>query len=71
MTKFYGTRMYDFLNKDSFKKYFDCHSLIGLPLRSLVGISAPAVLLEIGICREDKWQSLVEPIADSLCFLKG
>ena len=71
MTKFYGTRMYDFLNGDNFKKYFDCESLIGLPLRSLVGMTAPAIALEVGICREDKWQSLVEPVVDSLSFLKG
>jgi hypothetical protein len=64
-----GRKMYEYLNQDSFKKYFDCFVLKGLPISPLVGITAPAILLEIGICREDKWESLVRPIAESMGFL--
>lgn len=68
-TKFYGKKIFDHLSQPSFGRYFDCHPLLGLPVKSLVGISAPAILLEFGICREDKWGCLVDPIAESLKFL--
>jgi len=69
LTRFCGGMMYDYLNQDSLKRYFDCFSLQGLPLKALLGITAPAILLEIGICLENKWESLVEPVAASLSFL--
>ena len=70
-TRFCGRKMFDYLNQDSLKKYFDCYNLQGIPLRSLVGVTSPAILLELGICRENKWKSLVRPIAQSLSFLLG
>jgi hypothetical protein len=70
-TKIYGNKMYEYLNQTTFKRYFDCHPLRGMPLRALIGMTAPAVLLEIGICREKMWKSLVGPIVESLSFLKG
>lgn len=71
ITRFYGETMYDYLNQELFKKYFDCFPLQGLPIASMIGITAPAVLVEIGICRENKWKSLVGPIVDSLRFLSN
>lgn len=65
-----GTKMYEHLNQDFYKKYFECYELKGIPIKPLVGVFAPAVLLEIGICQENKWKSLVDPIVDSLTFLK-
>lgn len=69
MTRFFGRKMYEYLNQDKLKKHFDCYPLMGLPLRSLVGITSPAILLEVGICRENKWQSLIGAVVDSLSFL--
>lgn len=69
LTKFYGEQIFDYLNQDHFKKYFDCFPLQGLPLGGLIGITAPAILLEVGVCRENKWKSLVGPVVDSLRFL--
>jgi len=70
-TKKFGSKIYEYLNQDQFKKYFDCSPLIGIPTKHLSGIIAPAILLEIGICRENKWESMVEHISESLGFLKN
>lgn len=70
-TILYGNQMYEYLSQYKLKKYFDCYPLRGLPLKHLVGITAPAILLEIGLCRENKWRSLVRPIANSLSFLEN
>lgn len=51
------------------QKLFDFHGLFGVPIKPLVGITAPALLLEIGINDDEKWQNLIEPIVDSLSFL--
>jgi len=69
-TRFYGNKMCEHLSQDSFSRYFNCHDLIGLPLKNLVGVKAKvSILLEVGICREDKWKSLVKPIVDSLLLV--
>lgn len=68
-TRFYGKRLYDYLSADRFSRYFDCYPLKGLPLVSLVGITAPAIVIEIGICQQDKWKSLVQPIVGGVCSL--
>ena len=70
-TKKFGSQVHEYLNQNQFKKYFDSHPLSGMPIKHLSGIIAPAILLEIGICRENKWESLVEHIADSLNFLNN
>lgn len=66
----YGGLMFSHMNSNRFKKYFDCYPLKGMPLKYLVGITSPAVLVELGVCRENKWKNLVVPIAESLSFLK-
>ena len=69
LSQSYGEKIASSLKQHT--KYFDTNVLTGLPLKSLVGVTAPAVLLEIGICREDRWKALVEPVAESLKFLGG
>jgi len=64
-----GKRMFEHLNQECFKKHFDCNRPLGLPLKKMFGVEAPAILLEVGVCRERKLLSLVDPIAKSLCFL--
>ncbi|MFH1832240.1 MAG: hypothetical protein ABH827_05585 [bacterium] len=51
------------------KKKFDFYGPFGLPIAPLAGIIAPALLLEIGIDKDYKWQSLIDDIVDSLSFL--
>jgi hypothetical protein len=69
ITRFWGNKMYEYLHQDTFTRYFDCYPLQGIALKALIGITVPAILLEIGICRENKWKSLVTPVVDSLGFL--
>lgn len=69
-TRLYGKKMYDYLSQDERKRYFDCYPLRGLPLVNLIGFTAPTLLIEVGICRDDKWKELVSPIAESLYFVK-
>jgi len=68
-TVFAGNMIKSTLNSQQYQKQFDFYGLYGIPLKPLVGMSVPALLLEIGINEDDKWQSLVEPIIDSLFFL--
>lgn len=68
-TMVWGDHMYKHLNQDGLKKHVDCFPLRGIPLKHLVGIVAPSLLLEIGMCRENKWRGLIDHIADSLSFL--
>lgn len=70
-TMIYGHKIKDFLNSQDYKKNFDCLGLFGIPIKPLVGLIAPAICIEIGICEQDQWQSLVEPIVKSLSFLSG
>ena len=68
-TVFAGTMIKSTLNRPDYQKQFDFYGLYGIPLKPLVGMSVPALLLEIGINEDDKWQTLVEPIIESLFFL--
>jgi hypothetical protein len=52
-----------------YKRRFDFYGYYGLPIKSLCGVVAPAVAIEVGICEEDKWKTLVDPIVESLAFL--
>ncbi|MFH1643806.1 MAG: hypothetical protein ABIA74_01395 [bacterium] len=51
------------------QKKFDFYGPYGIPFKPLVGVTAPAIGLEVGIDQEDKWLNLVEPIVESLSFL--
>ena len=68
-TKSFGKKIYDSLNLQLYRKYFDVDSLQGVPLKHLVGIQAPALTIECGISYDDQWKSLVDPIVESLRFL--
>lgn len=43
-----------------------CIGLFGIPFRPLMGITAPALAIEMGFSHKDDYQKLVEPIAKSL-----
>ncbi len=68
-SKMMGSKMVETLAGEQYSKKFDCQGLHGVPLVPLVGITAPALLLEIGINRDDKWHSLINAVSQSLGFL--
>lgn len=57
------------LTHEKYQKQFDLAEPSGIPLKPLVGITAPALALEIGINDDSQLISLVEPIVESLNFL--
>lgn len=44
-------------------------SPLGLPYKPLLGITAPALAIEIGVNKKQDWQPLVAPVADALIQL--
>ena len=57
----------NFLESNDYPKNFDCHGAYGLPLSPLMGIMAPAILVEIGLCADNQWQLFVDPLVQGLC----
>jgi len=45
-----------------YKKQFDCKGPYKLPLKSLIGIKAPAIVIEAGLKQKDDWLQLVDPL---------
>jgi len=68
-SKTFGQQMKKSLSQKHYDKLFNCYGLYGIPLSPLAGITAPALLIEIGINRDDKWHALVDAVAESLEFL--
>ncbi len=54
------------LSDNMFDRYYDLHDPIGIPCKSLKGIIAPGVCIEIGLKDPDHWSECVKPIAESL-----
>lgn len=67
-TKQMGTMATNFL-QEHHSKLLDVFGLFGIPLKSLVGVVSPGLLIEIGIHDDDQWESLVNPLAESLFLL--
>ncbi len=65
----YAEKIKKELDQEQYKRYLECYGVYGIPLRQMIGIIAPAVLIEVGICEDDKWRGLVQPITESLKFL--
>lgn len=70
-TILFANMMKNVLGSENYKKRFNFYGPFGLPLKPLVGIIPPAVVVEVGICEESNWRHLVEPLAESLGFLKN
>ena len=68
-TRNIGKWIKDVLVMPYYQKRFDFFGLFGIPFRPLCGVIAPAVGIEIGICEEDQWKNLVDPLVESLAFL--
>lgn len=46
----------------AYKKQFDCKGPYKLPLKPLIGIKAPAIVIEAGLKHKDDWVGLIEPL---------
>lgn len=68
-TTFYCRRMKEVLSRSGYQKQLDFYGPYGIPFKPLVGVTAPAIGIEVGIDEEEKWQDLIAPIVDSLSFL--
>ena len=68
-TMFFGRKMKEVLSQSNYQKQFDFYGPYGIPFKPLIGITAPAIGIEVGIDQEDKWQNLIDPLVESLSFL--
>ena len=68
-TQFYGKCIKDVLSMTPYQKRFDFYGVYGIPIKPLCGIIAPSIAIEIGICEENQWRVLVDPVVESLAFL--
>ncbi|MFA5074646.1 MAG: hypothetical protein WC436_00920 [Candidatus Babeliales bacterium] len=69
LTTKYANYMKNYLTQPNFQRWFDLYGFFGIPFKPLVGITAPAIAIELGICQEDKWKIFIEPLVESLSFL--
>lgn len=63
-------KMKEILTLPQYQKLFDCYGPFGIPIKPLCGILAPAITIEIGLHQESAIKTLIEPIVESLNFLK-
>ncbi|MFC1894408.1 N-acetylmuramoyl-L-alanine amidase [Candidatus Dependentiae bacterium] len=69
-TRLWGEDMKQSLTSDINQKSFDFYGLFGIPFKPLCGIIAPALAIELGICKEDQWRSLIYALVESMGFLR-
>jgi hypothetical protein len=65
-TESWATQLYNGLNAQNYNSWFTVHSPHKVPLRPMLGIIAPALLIEIGIKDDAEWANFVQPLTDSL-----
>ncbi len=68
-TKVYVESIKNYFRRKEYANKFDFYGAFGIPIKSLIGITAPAIAIEIGLCNEDQLDFFVEPIVESLNFL--
>lgn len=66
ISKMWGYFMKFILEQDQYKKFFDIKGLFGIPFKPLIGVTSPALGIEIGLKYKNDWQKYVEPIVNSL-----
>ncbi|HBS48461.1 TPA: hypothetical protein DEO28_02245 [Candidatus Dependentiae bacterium] len=65
-----ATKMENTLRSSQFNKLLDVYGPYGLPLVPLLGIQSSSVLIEAGISDENDLPRIIQPIVESLQFLK-
>lgn len=68
ITKQYGSYMQQFL-QEYHSKLVDVHGLFGIPIKPLIGVISPGLVIEFGLHEDDQWEPLVIPLAESLNFI--
>ena len=62
-------KIYEILSGEEYHNKLDVLAPVGLPYKPFMGITVPAIAIDIGLNRESMWESLLEPVSDSLRFL--
>lgn len=58
----YAQRFYDHVSSDAYKRSCVVQKIISLPFAPLLGISAPAFALEIGLAKKKDWMMIKQPL---------
>lgn len=61
-----GKDMMSYFSGSAGQKSCDIAGLYGVPLKPLIGIVAPALVVEIGLSADDQWRGLVDLLAESI-----
>lgn len=67
-TKKVGNLIKGKLSNPEYQKQFDFYGLFGLPIKPLIGIVPPSVVLEFGLNEDDKWKTFINPLAEAISF---
>jgi N-acetylmuramoyl-L-alanine amidase len=62
----YAQKLANALSDASYQALLTCADPKGLPIKPLIGIVSPAILIEIGLPKDDQWQPLCEALISSL-----
>lgn len=67
-TKHIAERMQQSLSDSSYRDFFDFGELLGIPVKPLVGIACPSILIEIGWSQGDcsNWKAVAECVVASI-----
>lgn len=59
----------DDVAKHYHSRVFNCVGLFSLPCKPLLGVKAPACMIEIGLKESDSWRSCIEPLELFITYL--
>lgn len=62
----YAQKLVGALSDSSYQSLLTCTDPKGLPLKPLIGIVSPAILIEVGLPKDDQWQPMSEALISSL-----
>lgn len=62
----YCLQLYQFIEKKVTPKQLGCNAPIAFPYKPLIGITAPAIGIELGIAEKDQWQKIIPILAEAI-----
>ena len=62
----WGKKMAAILASTDYSTWFSVHGPYAMPLKPLIGVIAPALLIEIGMANDDDWKQMIGPMVASL-----
>lgn len=54
------------LKQQTFAPLFDCKGVFGIPFKPLIGISGPALGVEMSLKKKDQWMSAIKPLSQGI-----